>query len=329
MQITKQVMTNVANTTSAMAAPMGQFANARTFPDASFKTVTAPNADTLYSASWLDLSKEPYVLHVPDEHGRYYLMPMLSAWTNVFASPGTRTTGTKAHDFAIVGPKWTGALPKGVTEIKSPTDMVWILGRTYCSGTPEDYKAVHAIQDQYSLTPLSAYGKKYTPPTNVPIDLTVDMNTSPRDQVNAMPAITYFNNLAMLIKNNPPSNSDSSMIYKLAALGIKPGQAINVNKINISNISLNQAVQDGLQKIINAIQLIGIVENGWHFQKTGNYGINYLNRAVVTYVGLGANLSQDALYPTTSVDNNNKQLNGAHRYIIHFDKGQMPPVKGF
>lgn len=329
MQITRQVMTNVPNTTTAMAAPMGQFANARTFPDASFKTVTAPNADTLYSAAWLDLSKEPYVLHVPDEHGRYYLMPMLSGWTNVFASPGTRTTGTKAHDFAIVGPQWIGTLPKSVIEIKSPTNMVWIIGRTYCSGTTEDYKKVHQLQDQYTLTPLSSYHKNYIPPTNVPIDLTVDMNKPPRDQVNSMPATTYFNNLAILMKNNPPANSDSSMVYKLAQLGIKPGQSIDASKINVSPTELEQATKEGLQEIINTIPKTGIIENGWQFQKTGNYGIDYLNRAVVTYVGLGANLSQDAIYPTTSVDNNNQQLNGAHRYVIHFDKGQTPPVKGF
>ena len=128
-------------------APMGQFYNARTYPDASFKDVTAPNADTLYSTAWLDLSKEPYVLSLPDEDGRYYLMPMLDAWTTVFQVPGKRTTGTKAQKYAITSPNWKGELPEGVVQYRSPTALVWILGRTYCTGTPEDYKAVHAIQD--------------------------------------------------------------------------------------------------------------------------------------------------------------------------------------
>ena len=128
---------------------------ARTYPDASFRDVTAPNADTLYSTAWLDLAKEPYVLSLPDEHGRYYLMPMLDGWTNVFQVPGKRTTGTKAQKYAITGPGWKGTLPKGVTEYKSPTNLVWILGRTYCTGKPADYKAVHKIQGQYKLVPLS------------------------------------------------------------------------------------------------------------------------------------------------------------------------------
>ena len=96
-------MTN-AKVPEGTHAPMGQFAHQKEYPDASFKEVTAPNADTLYSTAWIDVSKEPYILHVPDAPGRYYLMPMLDGWTNVFGSPGTRTTGTKAADFAITGP---------------------------------------------------------------------------------------------------------------------------------------------------------------------------------------------------------------------------------
>lgn len=171
---------------------MGQFANLKRYPTATFKDVTTPNADTLYSIAWLDLAKEPYILHVPNEEGRYYLMPMLDGWTTVFASPGTRTTGAnQAHNFAIIGPHWKGDLPKNVTPYHSLTNMVWIIGRTYSTGTPEDYKAVNAIQDQYSLTPLSAYGKTYTPPAGK-VDPDIDMKTSVRDQVNAMDAKTFF-----------------------------------------------------------------------------------------------------------------------------------------
>src|SRR5262245_62398565 len=147
MELTRRVVTNVAEPKGAHA-PMGQFANLREYPNASFKDVTAPNADTLYSSAFLDLGREPYVLSLPDEAGRYYLMPMLSGWTDVFQVPGKRTTGTKAQTYAITGPGWKGTLPAGVKELKSPTDMVWILGRTYCTGTPEDYKAVPATQDQ-------------------------------------------------------------------------------------------------------------------------------------------------------------------------------------
>ena len=105
--------------------------------------MVSPNADTLYSIAWLNLSKEPMVLSVPTTNGRYYLMQMLDAWTNVFASPGTRTTGTGAGNFAIVGPRWNGTLPTGLTKIEAPTDMVWIVGRTQQNG-PADIPAARA-----------------------------------------------------------------------------------------------------------------------------------------------------------------------------------------
>src|SRR5580658_7430177 len=155
MEFTRRVMTN-AEEPEDNHAPMGQFFNAKEYPNASFRYITAPNADTLYSTAWLDLGKEPYVLSLPDEGDRYFLIPMLSGWTDVFQVPGKRTTGDKAQTYCITGPGWKGAVPAGITEYRSPTNLVWILGRTYCTGTPEDYKAVHELQAQYKLVPLSA-----------------------------------------------------------------------------------------------------------------------------------------------------------------------------
>ena len=150
MEMTRRVMTNTVKPEGSHA-PMGQFYHSRTYPNASFRDVTAPNADTLYSTAWVNLSSEPYILSIPDEKERYFLMPMLAGWTDVFAVPGTRTTGTAAQKYGITGPGWKGTLPPDVKEHKSPTNLVWILGRTYSSGTPEDFKEVHAIQDQITV----------------------------------------------------------------------------------------------------------------------------------------------------------------------------------
>ena len=210
MEMTRRVMTNAA-TPDDKHTPMGQFHLMKRYPDASFKEVTAPNADTLYSSAWLDVGKEPYVLSIPDEDGRYYLMPMLSGWTDVFEVPGKRTTGTKAQKFAITGPGWKGTLPEGVKQLESPTSMVWIIGRTYCTGTPEDYAAVHAIMDKYELVPLSAYGKPYTPPVGK-VDPKIDMKTPVREQVNKLDAAAYFTLLASLMKVNPPAKDDAPLV---------------------------------------------------------------------------------------------------------------------
>src|ERR1035437_8152664 len=163
MDMTRRAMTNVREP-EGMHAPMGQFARNRTYPIAANHDVAVPNADMLQTIIWLDVSREPWVLSLPDTHGRFCLFPMLDGWTTVFGTLGTRTTGTGPQKVAITGPGWKGNLPRGVKEYKSPTSIVWVLGRIYCTGTPADYAAVHALQSSRSATPLSSYGKPYTPP---------------------------------------------------------------------------------------------------------------------------------------------------------------------
>jgi hypothetical protein len=157
MELTRRVSTNAA-VSDGLKGPEGQFNKIRGYPPVDDHTVTAPNADTLYTVVWVDVTKEPWIIGVPDMKGRFFLLPMLDGWTTVFADPGKRTTGTAAQKFAITGPGWSGTLPAGVTEYKSPTGIVWVLGRVYCTGTPADLKEVHALQDQFTAAPLSSYG---------------------------------------------------------------------------------------------------------------------------------------------------------------------------
>ena len=147
MDLTRRVMTN-AREPEGMRAPMGQFARTRTFPLASSHEVSVPNPDTLYTIVWLDVSREPWVLSLPDTKGRYALFPLLDGWTTVFGTLGKRTTGSGPQKCVITGPDWKGKLPSGLKEYKSSTSIVRVLGRIYCTGTPEDYAAVRAMQGQ-------------------------------------------------------------------------------------------------------------------------------------------------------------------------------------
>jgi hypothetical protein len=329
MEVTRRVSTNVTKP-EGTKAPMGTFAKLRNYPPADDHTVTAPNADTLYTITWLDVSKEPWILTIPDMNDRYYLMPMLSAWTDVFQAPGKRTTGTKAQKYAIIGPGWTGKVPKGVTEYKSPTGIVWIIGRIYCTGTPEDYGVVHALQDKFSVTPLSAYGKSYKPPESK-VDPNIDMKTAVRNQVHAMDAASYFKLLAELLKTNPPSSADAAMIAKLAKVGIVPGEDFEMSKADPSVAkALQTTPKIAQEKIMAELKNLGTPVNGWTYStKLGVYGTDYLVRALVTAIGLGANRPQDAIYPTSVTDADGRPYDGANKYVMHFDKGQMPPVRAF
>ena len=329
MDMTRRQLTNVA-VPDAIHAPMGQLLKMRTYPPASMHTVTAPNADTLYTIAWLDVSKEPWIFSIPDMGDRYYLMPMLDGWTTVFQAPGKRTTGGKAQKYAITGPGWSGTLPEGVTEYKSPTAIVWILGRIYCTGTPADYAAVHTVQDKFSLVPLSSHGKPYTPPAGQ-VDPSFDMKTAVRDQVDHLDVVAYFTYLAQLMKSNPPTAEDAPMIASMAKIGLVPGQDFDPSKLGAFDKEAIKAVPKlGQVKIMEYFKKVQPT-NGWMFTtKTGVYGTDYLDRAMITAIGLGANLPQDAVYPTGQKDGSGNELDAASKkYVMHFDKGQMPPVDGF
>lgn len=334
MEMTRRVMTNVEKP-EGTRAPMGQFVRMREYPSATFRDVTAPNADTLYTTAWLDVGQEPWVLSLPDAQDRYYLFPMLDGWTEVFQVPGKRTTGTGPQIYAITGPGWKGTLPEGVKEYKSPTAMVWLLGRIYCTGTPEDYAAVHKLQDEISLVPLSAYGKPYTPPPGK-VDPSIDMKTAVRDQVNALSADEYFDLLAKLLVNNPPAAADKLILEKMAKIGIVPGQPFDRGKLApVAHEAFSLVPRIANEKIMLWLKE-GIVEgdmkleNGWLFTtKTGNYGTNYLQRALITAIGLGANRPQDAVYPTSEGPSAISSYTGEKKYVMHFNKGELPPANGF
>ena len=331
MEMTRRVMTNVAEP-QATRAPMGQLVRMRSYPDASYRDVTAPNADTLYTTAWIDVGAEPWVLSIPDMKGRYFLFPMLDGWTDVFQVPGSRTTGTGAQTYAITGPGWTGTLPAGVVEYKSPTAIVWLLGRIYCTGTPEDYAAVHALQDQCKIVPLSAWGKEWMPPAGK-VDSAIDMKKAVRDQVNALTGVEYFKLLAELLKTNPPSPAGAPILPKLADIGIVPGKDFDPSKADPA--VLNRVPKLSFDRIMLSFVTGGDFNrvNGWLYStKMGQYGTNYLQRALVTAVGLGANRPEDAVYPMSKKSGPGllaQKYDGANKYVMRFPKAQTPPVKGF
>ena len=253
MDMTRKQTTNVDSAGPARA-PMGQLVRMRTFPTAEYRDVPGANTDTLYTMVWLDVSKEPWIFSIPDMGDRYYMMPMLDGWTNVFQSPGTRTTGNKAQKYAITGPGWSGTLPKGVTEYKSPTGLVWILGRIYCTGTPEDYAKVHALQDKFSVVPLSSYGKPYTPPP-AEVDASLDMKTPIAAQVQALSVNDYFSYLAKLLKTNPPAAQDAPIVARMAKIGLVPGQDFDPSKLSaFDKEALKEVPKLGLMKMVGRVQ---------------------------------------------------------------------------
>ena len=258
MELTREQLTNVEPGKEPGRGPMNAFANVAEFPSADFKAVVRPNFDTLYSIAWLDLTKEPMIVSVPETGGRYYLMPMLDMWTDVFAAPGWRTTGTQAADFLVTPPGWRPdrrekfveefKLPKETQRIEAPTPYVWIVGRTKTDGPP-DYDAIHKIQAGFKITPLSRWGK--TPePVSVKIDKAVDMKTPPKLQVDTMPAGRFFAIAAELLKRHPPHITDEPIIARMKRIGFDAGKSFDINRLDPSIRSALATVPEDAQKLM-------------------------------------------------------------------------------
>jgi len=293
--------------------------------------VVRANADTLYSFLWFDVTREPLVLDVPDSGGRYYLLPMLDMWTDIFASPGKRTSGTQPQTYAISGPGWQGALPKGVTEIKAPTAIGWMIGRTQTDGK-KDYEAVHQFQAGLKVVPLSAWGKKDWTPPKGKFDPQQDMG-APVEQVAKMSAADFFAGFAELMKANPPHANDYPILQQMERLGIVPGKSFDLSKAPPeTKAALEAAPAAGFAKITAYAPHAAALVNDWAMIMTpvGTYGTDYLKRAFIAYFGLGANVVEDAIYPSAMVDAHGKPLfESGNKYVLHFEKDEIPPVRAF
>ncbi len=337
MDVTRKQMTNLPPGEKVGFGPMNMFVNISAYPPADMRVVVRPNFDTLYSIAWLDLAREPMIVSVPDTDGRYYLLPMLDMWTDVFASPGWRTTGTEAADFLILPPGFDQdesirkhALPENIQLIDSPTPCVWVIGRTQTNG-PSDYAAVNKTQAGLVVTPLSEWGK---PPKAVVarIDETVDMKTSPKAQVDTMSAGAYFAYAAELLKLHPAHPTDQPILSRMKRIGIVAGKSFDISQLDPAvRKGIETAPVEAQRLMAWKVPTIARVANGWSMNTDtmGVYGNYYLKRAIVAQMGLGANLAEDAVYPLNLGDQSGKPLDGAGRYTIHFEKGDMPPVDAF
>jgi hypothetical protein len=317
-------------TTSIM--PPNHLVHVSAFPDAGFRLIVRPNADTLYTNAWIDVSKEPMLLHVPDSAGRFYLLQFMDAWTETFADPGKRTTGTSEAWFAIVGPGWHGQLPPNVTtRIDAPTNQVWLLGRTQTDGA-RDYDNVHAFQRGMRLVLLSQFPGQEPKAGPPPVTHQPPPGPTPPDKVKAMSAEQFLRVFADAMKMNPPHAEDAPMVRDLARIGIVPGQDFDASKLSPEEL-VN--VRAGVQAAINHLEAFvstgAAHKTGWNsFQGVlGRYGTNYNARAITARVAIGANPPEDAVYISDSTDANGKPLSWAAKYRMHFAADQLPQVLAF
>jgi hypothetical protein len=315
---------------TAQAIPRQTLVNiaALTAPDN--RVIVLPNVDTPYSVANLDLAAEPLVLHVPAIAGRYYVFEVLDAYTDVVGYVGSRTTGTAAGDYALVGPGFRGALPPGVRRVRSPTNDVVVVGRTLAL-SPDDIPAVRAIQAQYGLTPLSAVAAG-EPPRPGPI---LDRSQGLRKP--ALPrGLAFFDALGDLLAAQPPPARDAALLARLRAYGIGPGLHPSAERLPAAVArGLAAAAAAGpsrIAAIVAALRREALRDGrGWALKTEGigRYGTDYELRAATAEIGLWANTADEAFYPVAQQDDRGRALDGRHRYVVRFARGQLPPARAF
>ena len=328
MEITRRTTTNIAAPGHGRA-PVNRFGHMVRLPDATFRDVVAPSPDTLNSILWFDVSSEPLIIEMPDSGGRYHLLQILDMWTDVFASPGSRTTGDRAETFAIVGPRWHGTLPNDMDGLVSPTDQGWIIGRTLTNGIT-DYAAVHEFQTGLTACPLSLYGGQCRFMPNH-VDQKLPMSP-PLDQVVAMDAAAFFSLFTQLARQNPPHLHDHPILARMARVGLEPGKTFALAELPPTvRDAFAAAPHVAFEQLSTEIFRTGPVVRGWHFisEPIGTYATDYLHRASVACNGLGANLPEDARYAVLTMNDRGEGLSGDSAFVLHFDKTEIPPVRGF
>lgn len=320
-------------------APNNVFSHGHKFPDHTARLVVAPNNDTNYSTAFLDLGDDAVVLDIPDTKDRYFVVPLMDAWTNVFASFGKRTTGTQPQHYLITGPTWKGAVPAGLKQVKAPTDMVWIIGRIQVNSPEDQVNFVTPIQDQFKLTLLKNWNKADAeiPKTQTTYASTpaviADVQSRKVNLVQAIKSVSiedYFNYLNELLTKNPPLSYDTDVLKNFASIGIKPGGKFNLSQFD-------EATQNELRSV--PVRAFAILDSGKTSglgdlkpvkgAKLGDYKNDYYTRAAVAYKGLGALTPEEATYIGYNEDAEKQILNGQNKYVIHFDAGKLPPATAF
>lgn len=295
--------------------------------DTSTQTVVAPNHDTLYSVSQLDLTQGPIVISTPPTHGRYSVIQLTDGFTNAsYVGDGSHArTGETA---VIAPPGWHGTVPPGAVLMRSPTKLIWLLGRTLATG-PSDTAAAVALLQKYSLETLTAYraGVRVKPA------VLKDFPTG-RKPVHPPTGTAFFDELGADLAADPPPAADNCAVKTFAKAGVGAGRtAAQLHGLTAQALSAAAGAGPGVLNRIVTVgrHLPGMLRNDWSTTPpdTAKFGTHYIDRAIVAAIGLGANTNAKALYLTEDRDSRHRALTGGDSYTLHFKPGQLPPVGQF
>jgi hypothetical protein len=335
MEVSRRQATNVpVPVPGTPAAPTNQPGSLDAVPEAGFDAVVRPNVDTLYTSLFYDVSREPLVVSMPDTDGRFHLAQVMDAWSNVEASPGSRTLGADvgAYAFALVGPGWEGELPAGVIEVPVDTSTGWLLTRIAVDADdPDDVAAVNALQEQITATPLSVYGTAYDPPVNTrlhPDWPAADVQVA--DYLADLSAQEYWDLYAEARSHAQVAPEDRALLRELAGWGWSPYTRLDLGELPAAERRVwEQAKDDAFAEIAEGPAEEPVA--GWSGvgDAVGDYGTDYEARAATAYALFAANLPEDAVYAMSQADASGTPYAGGEEYVLHLEADEIPDVEAF
>ena len=309
--------------------PLNQIVNIGELVRPEVRTVVSPNVDTTYTVGQINLSDGPRVVDVPDTSGRYYVLQFMDAYSNTFAYIGRRTTGTKPGSYVLVPPGYTGPLPAGVRRLQSPTNLIWLIGRTLVK-SQADLAPVVTLMGGFRLTALAAWNSgTRNPPLNLPAF------PAGQNKLVLPKGLAYLDELGQSLQENPPPKADACAVKAFRAVGIGAGRTPSTEATGAVRKALAAAVRRGPGLVTSAVLHVNEYSrgrnNGWVVSKNyiGDYGRNYLGRAVIARFALGANTAPETVYPSAFTDSRGRAFSGRHSYRLRFRRGQLPPADAF
>ncbi|MBS0524580.1 MAG: DUF1254 domain-containing protein [Proteobacteria bacterium] len=298
------------------------------------RAVTTPNADTLYSSAWLDLSVEPVFLTVPDMGGRYYSFAFMSLFTDNFACVSRRLDGNRPGPRMIVGPSWKGVADRDVEMVRAPTNSVWLLGRILVDGPP-DQETVWTLQSRVLLESPDMRNERRILETQ---ELMRQRTTPPPEPVADWPRVNpgdpfdLFEVGMRALGESPLGERDKTVLEDFAPLRLRPGRKYDLRAFSeIERESIKRGIIRARDEIRNPGRQFGTTINGWSYpqRNLGNFGDDYLYRAVIALTGLAALEVAEATYLMCSSDAEGQPFDGRNRYLLRFEPGRLPPAGAF
>lgn len=328
MHINERVMTNpVAGSGNV---PPNRFKNTGVI-NAKNNAHAFADADFFCSEAWLELGSEPLVFEIPDIKDRYDFFTIMDAWTNIITSLGKRTSGTAFQQYLITGPGWTGTVPEGMMQIKSPTNMAFISGRIQTDSREDGMKNVLPVQKKLKLIPLSRYEENNYEPFDKDADKIIDMS-SPVEQIFKMDIISYFNLLNALMTDNPPYESDKAFLGSIKYLKISPGEEFDLELFDEEERQAVSMIPETVKKRFEDAYAVKEFFNGWEilpFAANAHQGEDYEKRALKVYGGIRIDLPEDAVIMKRAADDEGIKFDGKNKYVLRFEKDLLPPVDAF